>query len=333
MAKAIFKIPSGAGKIHSVRQFVGKYNHNLRKTAVKNADPERVHLNKELISLEGKTMTQAYRDRMSDLDYYKNHKPRKDAVLGVEAILGIGTKDFPPGFDVDAWAKGNVEWLKERFGEENVISAVLHMDETTPHIHAVIIPVNEQTGRLSTREVIGGPAGLRDIQREYGERMKAYGLEPPTPYSVADQKTLDDLYNSVNQAVSYKLPEPEPEEDIEDYMIRAQAEYQKMNLKNVMERKKLEDKIQEMNTQILGENKEKAAMMAELQAYQELFGENIEEIKKRMKLLERIEEGLKNHPNKELTESAREVIGKLVDYAKEQEYEEFIEKNAPDIED
>ena len=42
---------------------------------------------------------------------------------------------------MDHWCDDNLKWLKETFGEENLVSAVLHMDEKTPHIHATVIPI------------------------------------------------------------------------------------------------------------------------------------------------------------------------------------------------
>ena len=40
-----------------------------------------------------------------------------------------------------AWCADNLAWLRKTFGAENVVSAVLHMDETTPHIHAAVVPI------------------------------------------------------------------------------------------------------------------------------------------------------------------------------------------------
>ena len=40
-----------------------------------------------------------------------------------------------------AWCADNLEWLRRTFGAENVVSAVLHMDEATPHIHAAVVPI------------------------------------------------------------------------------------------------------------------------------------------------------------------------------------------------
>ncbi|KAA6321285.1 Plasmid recombination enzyme [termite gut metagenome] len=40
---------------------------------------------------------------------------------------------------LDDWCRDNIDWLKKTYGEENVVAATLHMDETTPHIHASVV--------------------------------------------------------------------------------------------------------------------------------------------------------------------------------------------------
>lgn len=42
---------------------------------------------------------------------------------------------------IDEWCNDNLQWLYKNFGRENTVSAVLHMDEQTPHIHATVVPI------------------------------------------------------------------------------------------------------------------------------------------------------------------------------------------------
>ena len=42
---------------------------------------------------------------------------------------------------LDKWCRDNIEWLQATFGKDNVVSAVLHMDETSPHIHATVVAI------------------------------------------------------------------------------------------------------------------------------------------------------------------------------------------------
>ena len=58
------------------------------------------------------------------------------------------------------------EFLKERFGVENFISAVVHLDEANPHMHFVFVPITPD-GRLSSKDVIGGPKGMVKLQDDF----------------------------------------------------------------------------------------------------------------------------------------------------------------------
>ena len=143
-------------KIKDLGAFSRKLEHNFRIGGrVPNADPMKSYLNEELIKLEpGSDYIKEYNKRVLDSVYYQTHKIRKDAVRGIEVMMTFSSKDIPKDFDFEQWKKENVEWLQSYFGKDNVVSAVLHMDETTPHIHAVVIPmVNE---RLSAAHFLNG---------------------------------------------------------------------------------------------------------------------------------------------------------------------------------
>ena len=58
------------------------------------------------------------------------------------------------------------EFLKERFGIENFKSVVVHLDEATPHMHFVFVPITPD-GRLSSKDVIGGPKGMAKLQDDF----------------------------------------------------------------------------------------------------------------------------------------------------------------------
>ena len=73
--------------------------------------------------------------------------------------------DYTPGADnshvrrqpeIEEWAKDMYDVLAGRFGEENILSFIVHLDERTPHIHADLVPVT-QDGRISFSKVFCGP--------------------------------------------------------------------------------------------------------------------------------------------------------------------------------
>lgn len=102
---------------------------------------------------------------------------RKNAVYAIEVVL-----TFSPGAiaheQLKEWAGANMSWLERTFGcRQNIIDARLHLDETTPHIHAMVIPIDEK-GKLNARAFLGGTSHrMSEMQTEYAKTMEPFGLE------------------------------------------------------------------------------------------------------------------------------------------------------------
>ncbi|MCQ4866712.1 plasmid recombination protein, partial [Pseudoflavonifractor phocaeensis] len=52
----------------------------------------------------------------------------------------------------------------------NIVSAVVHMDEKTPHLHLVFVPLTEDN-RLCAKEIIGNRANLTKWQDDFHAYM------------------------------------------------------------------------------------------------------------------------------------------------------------------
>ena len=161
--------------------------HNTRAYIPKSVDPTLSHKNKELIKMEdGKKYRDYCESARKQTEKNTGKKVRHDAVLGAEVIIDYTNQDLVD-IDIYAWANDCVEWMKKRFGENNVVHATLHMDEIDkktgnvhPHIHFFVVPVNEK-GNLSFKSFIDGPrAGEKStsaLQTEYYESVgKKYGM-------------------------------------------------------------------------------------------------------------------------------------------------------------
>lgn len=108
--------------------------HSNRKGKVANADPEKKHLNRIIIGSENVE---------EDVKMYlEGVKIRDNSVVAREIILsgGNGFWERLSDFDRKRWIETNYNFLKKYF-DDNCVYAVLHLDETTPHIHALIVPV------------------------------------------------------------------------------------------------------------------------------------------------------------------------------------------------
>lgn len=117
---------------------------------------------------------------------------------------------------LDEWCKDNIDWLRKTYGADNVVSAVLHMDEETPHIHATIVPIvqterkkqkKEQAVKKKYRAKAPAPrlcadevmsrANLIRYQDTYAEQMAAYGLQRGIKGSEAQHISTHEYYRSL----------------------------------------------------------------------------------------------------------------------------------------
>ena len=118
--------------------------HIERTIRPKNADAGRTHLNRELISFPDgiENRTQAIQHRLDTAGLTRkigNNQVRAIRILltGTHEDMERITNDGR----LDEWCSDNLKYLADTFGKENIVSAVLHMDEQTPHIHATLVPI------------------------------------------------------------------------------------------------------------------------------------------------------------------------------------------------
>lgn len=143
------------------KNIVGMFRHNERKTE----NHSNVDINKELSYLNYQLIDcESYSEKINreiEERYKVNKSIRKDAVLCVE-VLFTSDKEFFDKLTPEEERKyfeKSVEFLKEQFGEKNVVFATVHKDETTPHLHAGFIPMTDD-GRLNYKSFVNGREGL-----------------------------------------------------------------------------------------------------------------------------------------------------------------------------
>lgn len=121
---------------------------------------------------------------------------------------------------IDEWCDDSMQWLHKTFGKENTVSAVLHMDETTPHIHATIVPIvmgerrkakqKKQTegkrtyrkktdaARLCADDVLNRDR-LVAYHDDYAKVMERYGLQRGVRGSEARHTTTAQYYRDLKR--------------------------------------------------------------------------------------------------------------------------------------
>lgn len=217
MAYAILR----TAKLKGAGQVARSTAHAYRERETPNADPEKTPLNEIVVQYDAEKTR-------NDIEAART---RKDNVEVVEVMI---TKS--PDWDQtasreqkDEFNRRAVEFLKEKFGEENVRSAVVHRDETTEHVSAHVTPIHD--GRLDCKEFLGGREKMRELQTEFAEKVKDLGLERGLEGSKAKHVAVARYYAQVNEPPKEQerllpkihLPEPVREwggikqERLEDY--------------------------------------------------------------------------------------------------------------------
>lgn len=193
---------------------IGGLNAHLTRTMhVPNADPELLKYNTRPVGT-GDLNT----DIQNRIDA-SGISPRKNAVLAVEHLMTSGKEAFNYHKAADGRLTGDVprwkafeekslQWLHERYGQENLVNFTVHKDEQTPHIHAVIVPIVD--GKLNCRALLGGRDKLRQMQTGFARVMEPLGLERGMEGSRAEHTTIQEYYGILNQAKAVSMQQAAP---------------------------------------------------------------------------------------------------------------------------
>lgn len=104
-------------------------------------------------------------------------RTRSNSVLALDTLYTASSEFFQgkTNEENDTFFRDCLKFHERHFG--HIISAVIHYDETTPHLHVISVPLT-QDGRLSARDVIGNKAKMSKAQDEFFEQVgKGYGLQ------------------------------------------------------------------------------------------------------------------------------------------------------------
>lgn len=99
-------------------------------------------------------------------------RTRKDSVRVVETLI-TASPEFFKGIkraEVKAYFDLALEFIKQHQAPETILSAVVHMDEKTPHMHLCFVPLTKD-GRLSAKDILGNRKKLVWWQDEFWKHM------------------------------------------------------------------------------------------------------------------------------------------------------------------
>ena len=206
MSNAIFRVEG----IKTTSDLRGIGKHNAERISLTNDDIDS-SLSGENIQLIEPPDSKAYLKKFFQIvepmkleHEEKMSTERKDRVKSFEAKINSAKSDVACEFlftsdedffkgkskeEITEWANESLDFVKKEIGieEENILHAVVHMDEKTPHLHVVAVPlVKKYDGRakkelwqLNRKHFIETKFDLSKLQDKYHERMqnKGYDLE------------------------------------------------------------------------------------------------------------------------------------------------------------
>jgi hypothetical protein len=199
--------------------------HVQRRMEVLNADKSKSHLNTQLlkesyildlVEPEALNNTRMFNKQGNGLkslkNYLRKHKEagtiiQKNSVKTIDHLLTASPEFWKQASEKDKkeFYKSCYKFLADTYGGNNIVSMDLHLDETSPHIHAFVVPVSlgklksgREVKRLSAKKYLGGRQKMKELQSNFHSYVKHLGLERGNEKSKAKHTTIKKYYAEIN---------------------------------------------------------------------------------------------------------------------------------------
>lgn len=217
MSYSIFRVQGV--KTKGALRGLGKHHEDRISSTNNDIDPERKEANIELIGLDGKTYTEKFNDIVRPMkeeheEHQKKQPPNRKKSFDqridqsnndiAAEFLFTSDKEFFAGMtteDIQKWGKESLDFVTEEIGldKEKVIQAKIHMDEETPHLHVVAVPlVKAYDGRkkkdawqISRKKFMPKREDMQRLQDKYHEKMNQAGYHLERGERKTGRKHLD----------------------------------------------------------------------------------------------------------------------------------------------
>ena len=188
MAFAILR----TAKLKTEGEIGGSLDHTFRMMNTPNADRTKSHFNEHEYSLH--EIKQNIKNRLPK-------KVRKNGVRAIEYLITASPEWSGWGTDAETEFFDNAKcWLKEKHGSENVVGLSIHRDETTPHLIAYVVPIDEK-GALNARHFLGGREKLSAMQSSFADQVEKLGLERGLEGSRAKHTKIKQFYSEIQEPI------------------------------------------------------------------------------------------------------------------------------------
>ena len=172
---------------------------------------------------------QAVKDKIQTLE--NKRTVRKDAVVMCQLLVTSDSKFFESltpekenAFFIQA-----LDFIADRYGHKNILSATIHKDEKTPHMHVNFVPIKD--GRLSAKAIFGDRKELQSLQTDFHRAVgEVWGLE--RGQSRGDKRRYQDVATIKRTTAQAEL------EKVQAELTKAKAEQERTKVE--LERTKAE---------------------------------------------------------------------------------------------
>lgn len=212
-------------------------SHNKREKNAYNSNPD-IDIEKSKDNIELVPLSDKYVKGFYNLvkDYKKEHEERqkteredrkktfkqmldKSNNVVADELLFTATNEFFKDMtrdDIIDWANTCMEFVYKDLGytKEQVLHSVVHLDEKTPHIHCVVVPLvkkfdkrtNTERYTISKKQFIRDKIHLSELQDKYHKRLtdKGYDLERGIKGSDRKHIKIKD-YKKINRKLEENL--------------------------------------------------------------------------------------------------------------------------------
>lgn len=239
--------------------------HNFREMNVPNADSSRTQLNKTFGAQTGDELILKWESNIQS----RSIKVRnKNTVKIVEFLITSSPEFFSSKKISNDYFYMAIQWLSKKFGRQNILSANLQLDETTPHLVVYVMP--EVNGKLNAKHYFGGSVKMSDLQDDFYNNVgKAFNLERGLKGSKATHQKVKKIYGVANLP-NIVLPSPPTKKifgqyspsEVDNYLtqtaklapIAKKLKLSELKIRELRSSKKLAEKTQqelEKNNKIL----------------------------------------------------------------------------------
>lgn len=183
------------GSLKNLEREQNRDNANNRNKLI---DTSKSHLNYELVpgsrDLTAKTLDLVEKSREN------GSRIQKNSIVDLSNIITLSKEDAEKlGYEgTKYYFSSTVEFFQQEFGEENVTSAIVHLDESNPHMHLHVTPVNTENGKLQAHKVMTR-GRVNKIHTELPKFLRERGFDVERGSSIEKDGTRKDYVRDINK--------------------------------------------------------------------------------------------------------------------------------------